>query len=256
MSDTKGDYTGNTGFYEQYETYLNESRVREVHDRVFAVVREHESFTRVADLGCGKGKEFFRWGLSKEEQWETSNSDGIRYCYLGLDQNADVGVIRGCHVMSHNYRNVENTAELLNTMNMTAAVSLFSSEITQPHTQNRDFYEDLFAKTGLQTILVSGFYYEHAKGQETVQENGDLTSYQSSAKITDEPSEYFTEARIELPCPSSLFGEDVVEIYTLLQSAETHDPELLKNFLDLTPHGYERNFQREKHAALISPEPF
>lgn len=203
MTDISDDYEGNNAFYKAYADYLLEDRVRRVHDAVLGAALLHPALQRVADLGCGKGNEFFRFG-------------GPAF-YVGVDRNADAIREERRETLIADYRQSEMVAALIKQHKLTGAVSLFSAEITAPRDANHSYYEGLFGKTGINAMLIGGFYYEHAKGKETVQENGGLLSYQTSGVIDCPPTHYFDETRITIACPSTLFGEDVFEVWRLLQ---------------------------------------
>ena len=207
-------------FYKAYAAYLDEPRVRAVHDRILQTVSASPAFRRVVDLGCGQGNEFYHHGKPE--------------LYVGVDNNAIPADKPGFKTVAANYRDAGEIQKLTEQFNLGAAVSLFSIECTAPREDNRAYYESLFEKTGVQAILAGGFYYEHAKGKETVGEAGGIISYQTPETI-ETASGCFNEVRITLPCPSTLFGEDVVEVWRLLQRRDQYDPQLAKNFAALVP---------------------
>lgn len=207
-------------FYKAYAAYLVEPRVRAVHDRILQTVSASPAFRRVVDLGCGQGNEFFHYGKPD--------------LYVGVDHNASSNDAPGFKTMAADYRSPDDVAKLTKQFNLSAAVSLFSIECTAPANENRAYYEALFEKANVTAILAGGFYYEHAKGLETVGEAGGLISYQTHETI-ENPSEQFSEVRIAVPCPSTLFGEDVMEVWRLLQRKDSYDPELAERFAALAP---------------------
>ena len=104
---------------------------------------------------------------------------------------------------------------------------------------NNAFYEALFRDTDVNAILVSGFYYKDKKGQETVkEEEAGLVSYQTSSIIDRPDTKWFHETRVEIPCPSNLFGEKPVEVYRLLQRPGHYDAASAEALMKLAPEGY------------------
>jgi hypothetical protein len=224
MRDTRGAYLENGDFYRLYGGYLSEPRVRQVHDAVFTAVRLHRSFQRVIDLGCGKGNEFLHYGRPD--------------FYLGVDLNADPVHEAECVIKRLDFRNIEALRSLIKEHRVTGAVSLFAAEITRSRDENHAFYEALFRDLGLNAMLLSGFYYKHAKHRELVREAGNLVSYQTSGTIERPDTAWFHETRIEIPCPSRLFGEDVIEVYRLLQGRGSYDAMVAGAFSGIAPEGY------------------
>lgn len=219
MIDSKDLYNGNDAFYTAYTDYLVEDRVRQVHDAVLAAVRPHAAFSRVMDLGCGKGNEFYHFAQPD--------------FYLGIDQNADPRQEEKRNTIVADYRDFSKVESLAHQNDITGAISLFSVEITASATQNHAYYEELFRKAGIKAMLIGGFYYQHAKGAETVQEAGGLVSYQTHLSVDRPETVLFHETRIEIPCPSKLFGEDVMEVWRLLQHPDHYDPVVTEAFKNL-----------------------
>jgi hypothetical protein len=216
-------------FYKAYADYLVEPRVRIVHDRILQTVSASSAFRRIVDLGCGQGNEFFHHGRPD--------------LYVGVDHNAAAADVAGFKTIAGDYRNPNDVAKLTSQFNLSAAVSLFSIECTAPASENRAYYEALFDSANVKAILAGGFYYEHAKGQETVGEAGGLISYQTHENIAN-PSDKFNEVRIAVPCPSTLFGEDVMEVWRLLQRKDSYDAELAARFAALSPNNAAIHFAR------------
>jgi hypothetical protein len=192
----------NPEFYKMYADYLIEPRVRAEHDEVLALVTRNPAFQHVIDFGCGQSNEFFHYGKPE--------------FYVGIDANAVPIDEANRKVVAADYRDIRLIKNLVEKYDLRAAVSLFSAEGTASHLNNVNFYESVFAETGLEAILVSGFEYEHAKGKKTVQEFGSLVSFQSF--VARLPSEIYYEAVVTRPSPSNLFGEDIVNRWYLLQN--------------------------------------
>jgi hypothetical protein len=210
MKDTSDSYVSNDHFYELYTGYLAEERVRKVHDAVLQAAMLHPALQRVVDLGCGQGNEFFHYGKPA--------------LYVGLDQNAaPIHEARRIRLKA-DYRDVNVIKEIVGQHALTAAVSLFSTELTWPPKANHIYYEGLFRQTTIQAVFVAGGYAEHAEGEETILEAGNLVSYQTFGGFEGlSPTSLFDETRICIACPSKMFGEDIIEVYRLLQRPGVDD---------------------------------
>ena len=198
------DYTHD--FYTQYATYLVEPRVREVHDFALRALAGGPAFQgNVLDLGCGL-REFNAY-----HEWHSG--------YVGVDELSQRADIR------FNYRSRPELSCLVGgDFKPSAAVSLFSSEVTASACVNWTFYNHLFIDfPSLQSMLVSGFYYRDGRERmEKVQEAGGVESYQTIQPIEcfiNEQSKALIEetARLVLPCPSEMFGQYPVEVWRLLE---------------------------------------
>jgi len=198
----------NGEFYRAYALYLKEPSVRKAHDRVFAMAKANSSFRKIVDLGCGLN-EFHRYVPTPG--------------YVGIDLNAPAlaepplaepyfKLVKG------DYRDLSLIKEQLRGRHPQAFISLFSTEITAPAKENTLFYEQLFqAIPTLQCALVSGFYYANRKQQNPVIEAGEIVSYQTLDSIEDHLSPVFDQFWITLPVPSTMFGDNVVEVWRFLE---------------------------------------
>ncbi len=197
-------------FYKLYGEYLEEPRVRQVHRFAVKALARHPDFDCVLDIGCGRHNEFL--------SLRGVTSRGFDSVYVGVDQNAGTSSSEFVDLWSGDYRanDGEPAVKLAALGELHSAVSLFSTECTAPEPVNRALYERLLTETPIRRLLVSGFYYEHAAGEETVGEAGGLVSYQTIAPIEACKSDAYVETRLTLPCPSLLFGEDVIEVWRLL----------------------------------------
>jgi len=90
-------------------------------------------------------------------------------------------------------------------------VSLFSVECTKDEEDNNILYDFIFKETDVKTILSSGFYYKSKKDLQMVKETCGIISYQTIGEVRDD------ELRFTVPCPSNMFGEEVVEVWRLLR---------------------------------------
>jgi hypothetical protein len=187
----------NNSFYKAYENYLLEPSVRQAHDWIFSIIEDNLEFQNVVDLGCGKSQEFYNYFKP--------------LYYLGVDENAEE-----CEpsfkyaTLKKNYRTITKWSK------ETSFVSLFSSEITAPFTDNYRYYNALFSKNKfMHGGLVSGFYYESKKDQNPIGETGGIQSYQTLESIEDCKHYGFKEKRILLSVPSRMFGPDVVEVWKI-----------------------------------------
>ena len=120
------------------------------------------------------------------------------------------------------YRDVEALAAALKKAGIdfdrvSVATSLFSSEITASPEENRAFYEKLFETfPALQHLIVSGFYYSNRIDENPVSEAGGLTSWQTNWRHGEYRSDIYSEVRLVQETPSTLFGDDVVEVWRRL----------------------------------------
>ena len=173
---------------------------------------DKRAFDHVLDLGCGLTQEFLRHAAP--------------YIYTGIDRMVEPSFIeQGIrrkkftrNVFDADYRNVDVTIGIARAAGCTSVVSLFSTEITGCLSENTNLYERLMTESFVRTIMVSGFYYAGLCGQETVSETCGI-SYQSIAPIEKAESSIYDEMRVVIPCPSKLFGDDVVEVWRLLTSS-------------------------------------
>ncbi len=190
----------NRPFYEMYREYLQEKVVRENHDCMFRLFRSltvPESL-RVIDLGCGVG--------------EYATYDYRYASYVGIDLN-NTGALK--NFLQADYLKLDFKDRLLFTPN--AFVSLFSLECFHPASARYAFYEKLFGDfPAIRFGLVSGFFYESRRDQETVSETGGITSYQTVEDPARFISPVFTELRVHMRTPSKMFGQDVVEVWKIL----------------------------------------
>jgi hypothetical protein len=192
-------------FYALYADYLREYAVRSAHDWVLGLVRDTVPFRNVVDFGCGKHREYLEYAHPTY--------------YFGVDVNAESDYRDDSDftdVERADYRTMDLTS--LSTWS-TAFVSLFSTEITAPWWENYEFYNRVFKECPqIHAGLVSGFYYEDRKHEQPIREAGNLTSWQTLEAI-HEPNRLnrYTEKRIILPVPSSLFGPDVFEVWKLFE---------------------------------------
>ena len=74
------------------------------------------------------------------------------------------------------------------------------------------------------TLFLAGGYREHAEGEEMILEAGNLVSYQTFGGFEGLSSTcLFDETRICIACLSTMFGEDIIEVYRLLQRPGVDD---------------------------------
>lgn len=188
-------------FYEAYERYLHEPRVRIQHDRMFEMwATVQGSLTnRVIDLGCGRSNEYLRFGPSVE-------------CYQGFD------VHEGPQSMVADYRD-RGFVDLVHGLDWTpdVFVSMFSTECTAPWRENVELYERLFREfPTIQAGLVTGFYYARRRGENPVEETGGIVSWQTLEPIERMRSDVYRGIRVVAEVPSEMFGDDVVEVWRML----------------------------------------
>ena len=186
-------------FYRMYQAYLREEIVRTNHDRVFECFYKFTQPTQlfVADLGCGLG-EYSLYGPYTK--------------YVGVDIN-DTGQVR--NFVQTDYHSLDFVNLLPFTP--TAFVSLFSIECCHSVEDKYALYEKIF--TGISSMrygLVGGFFYESKRNLETVGETGGIVSYQTIEDPSRHISKTFSEYRMHVRTPSKMFGEDVIEIWKIL----------------------------------------
>ena len=186
-------------FYEAYEAYLHEDLVRTKHNQMFALWENVAKCRRVIDLGCGQSTEYF---------WHAT----APACYQGFDVN------EGDRAIAANYRDpafVETVHAL--DWKPDAFVSLFSTECTATALENAELYERLFREIPtIEYALVAGFYYTRRRTTNPVKEAGDIVSWQTNSRIEHDSSDVYDELRITAEVPSTMFGEDVVEVWRIL----------------------------------------
>lgn len=199
----------NSEFYSLYEKYLQEPGVRVVHDFAIKTLTERYSpaacrgFNCVLDLGCGLN-EFLHCRCPSVS-------------YLGIDRMSPKANI------VDDYREMKTeTVHAIQAFQPCAMVSLFSTEITSWGDDNWGLYNRLFGLfSSLEFALVSGFYYRDFPECQVVKEKEGLLSFQTSSSEYlgryETPGDKIQEvARLTLPCPSSMFGTNPVEVWRLL----------------------------------------
>lgn len=205
------DYTKN--FYELYLDYLGEDTVRESHDSAFKYFLNNYKASKILDLGCGLS-EFARYASPEE--------------YLGIDLNAEVKKYNKNNIIIADYRN-NNLSDLINPFKPDSAISLFSVEITAPKgvesfsaqvNSKYDMYVKVFRELpSVKVMLVSGFYYRNKMDENPIRENGGVVSYQTLEPKQEGYDDVFSELRFDTVTPSKMFGDDVVEIWKVLERA-------------------------------------
>lgn len=199
-------------FYRLYEAYLHEPTVRANHTRALKHFEDmrllHTGCVHdVIDLGCGLG-EYPRF----------AQRFGGRY--VGFDkENATLFVpeaeSRFTPVVA-DYTD-HKLAERLN-WRPNAFISLFSIEACLPVGERYALYHRLFKTIpSLACGMSAGFYYASKRNEETVEENGNIVSYQTIDDPYDHVDPLFEEDRLILRTPSALFGPDVVEVWKFFQ---------------------------------------
>ena len=188
----------NERFYALYREYLQEPTVRTNHDHVFRMFEQFAPIDHhVVDLGCGLG-EYSRYGNFMQ--------------YAGIDLNNTGQVPNFVQADYHDPLFLSRIP-----FNPTAFTSLFSIECCHSASQKYALYEKLFTEIpSLQAALVGGFFYEKRRNLETVQETGGILSYQTIEDPSRHISNTFAELRMHVKTPSKMFGEDVKEVWKIL----------------------------------------
>ena len=193
-----------------YEAYLQEPRVRGKHDEFFDMWGVGHDGELVLDLGCGRSQEY--------------RHHGPGHWYFGFDANAEPETVvfdrkPMVRVERADYRSPEfiDRIKRIKGPEPEAFVSLFSSEITAPILENTALYERIFREVPtVQRALVAGFYYTRQRGANPVKEAGGIESWQTLDRIEHVGSHVYDELRMVATVPSSMFGEDVVEVWRIL----------------------------------------
>lgn len=218
----------NDDFWKAYGAYLEESKDRHTQaiDALDVFAHSPSLYNRrVLDLGCGKH-------ASARGLFEVQR-------YMGVDVDPPEtpdkvrSMLRACNpqpmYMKANYRdelgvvidavlNPPVDSWQLDPLMPELVTSLFSIEITDIPDNNYAIYQTIFRELPtVQYIVVSGFYYADKTQDMFVEETGGLKSFQTIDLLCPEPEdEDFTEYRVYLPAPSTLFGPNVVEVWKLL----------------------------------------
>ena len=193
-------------FWDQYAQFLEESRGRH-RSAVTSLTFRKTRPRSVLDLGCGA------WNSAFDLLYE-SPSTTKPFSYLGVDLPT-VPNDGGHSLLRCDYRRDLGLIQRACAMDPpNVFVSFFSTELSANAEDNLALYHKLFEVFPIDWALVSGFFYSDHPGEETVMEAGGLRSYQTISDLYI--GDTFTERRLTLPAPSSLFGPSVVEVFRLL----------------------------------------
>lgn len=181
-------------FFQRYEAYLEEPTVRTNHNHAFARFREISGGSlRVIDLGCGLG-EFCLYGIYVDYLGIDLNPPNSGRAYRAGDWR--LGIPKGLPFVPN------------------AFVSLFSIEPFLPAEERYALYTKIFAENPkIRYGLSAGFYYLSQSDEEQVIETGGIVSYQSISTIGQHPTHGFHEERAFIHTPSTMFGDDVMEVW-------------------------------------------
>ncbi len=192
-------------FYRMYAEYLKEVTVRASHNRAFnQFQRLARGDLQVVDFGCGLG-EFWQYGAPAR--------------YIGVDVNDIEGLRGNFQLIQTDYHDLQGLSRMLRrgfTLPFlpNAFVSLFSVECFHSVQERYELYGEVFETfPTIKFGLVSGFFYESKRGQETVGETGGIVSHQTIEDPWLHSSGLFTELRMHIRTPSRMFGQDVVEVW-------------------------------------------
>lgn len=185
-------------FYDLYRDYLREPIVRTNHDRVFEEFRRFTAGNlHVIDLGCGLS-EYGTYGHPVQ--------------YAGVDLNNTGNVQNFVQADYHDLSFINRIP-----FRPTAFTSLFSIECCHSADEKYALYEKLFTSIpSLRYALVSGFIYENRRHLEKVGEPGGIISYQTIEDPAEYMSDTFSEFRMHMRTPSKMFGDDVIEVWKIL----------------------------------------
>lgn len=195
-------------FWETYKEFQAES-----HDRHSGIIENFFQgdpyFNRVLDIGCGK--------FCNSAKFFITNN------YFGIDQLKDIDIVPPDFCGRYFYKDLSFTKfnELVEDARWykpNIFVSSFACEVVLPVKEKYELYTKLFSEvSSIRYGVVSGFYYRSKKDQEVVEETGGLKSYQTIEDLYDVKNDVFSEIRTLVHAPSKMFGEDVVEVWKLLE---------------------------------------
>lgn len=197
----------NSEYFSKYQKYLDEDVVRNQHDMIFDMFQTFAQPERVLDLGCGGCCEYELYGNYVEYI-------GVEIEKSIVDQLKEIDI----KIFNLNYRDENFLNEIYSKHDLLADtfISLFSSELTAHHSDNIKLYEKLFS-SGFQHGLVSGIYYKNKKDINPVLEVGDIYSWQTLGSVENYDSNVYSTVLIQLPVPSKMFGDDVIEVWKMMR---------------------------------------
>lgn len=180
---------------------------------------------RVLDLGCGQHcsvaklfevDRYLGVDAHPPEEFPWARRSMLRVCnpqpiLLQADYRNELGIVIDAVL------NPPTDSWLLDPLYPDLVTSLFSVEITDIADINYALYQQLFRELPtVKYLVVSGFYYTDKWTQTVVKEAGGLKSFQTIDLLLPEPEdEDYTEFRVYLPAPSTLFGPNVIEVWKL-----------------------------------------
>lgn len=218
-------------FWKQYSDYHGETRG--IHARAFElcldqVIHLDGDISGILDLGMGK------FGRTIDLFCEVASP--IKQ-YVGIDQEevSNIDEFFGSNkedvldftLLQGDYSDLKFISSYMDLfIKFPLAVSLFSSEVVLEDDVRFSLYNELFKKDNLKHAIVSGFYYKGHKDLEWYREKLDdegfeyITSRQTIEDIGELNGETFKEnIRFVFENPSKMFGEDVVEVWRVLERA-------------------------------------
>lgn len=205
----------NEDFWEAYEAYVKESAERHrMALNALGFSRIGTTPIHLLDLGCGQCMEALR------------QFDCDRYLGVDLDPGNPASFYRFAErytTLEANYRDRSQLRKAVGASSVGVSEfsmfsSFFSSEITAPYEDNYDLYEWVFETfPNIQKGVVSGFFYGDRPNDPVVEETGGLKSYQTIESAAVVRSEVFSETRLTIEAPSTLFGPNVYEVWKAFQ---------------------------------------
>ncbi len=188
-------------FYKLYQKYLDEETVRKAHDQMFnlfgTIVGQ---FPDIIDLGaglCELHEYFYKYTIGN---------------YCAIEKNE----INFPTKVQSDYTTFDFVDKLPFTPKGFA--SLFSMECCLSAEAKYHFYHRLFQELpSIRYGFVSGFYHKSKMQFETCEEVSGIVSYQTIEDQKLHQSSAFRELRVLIDVPSKLFGNDVVEVWKILE---------------------------------------
>lgn len=192
-------------FWERYKEFASESFER--HQLVFNMMGPRlQKDDVVLDLGCGR---CCIGGTVLPEE--------TRYVATDIELPRLEDIERVCvRVAELDYRDHEKLQKTIDYWKPAHVMSWFSTDVVLHPKEARALYRRCLENEGVKTVFTAGFYYDdHRREDLAVRETGGLISYQVPRGFygLNEDLDIF---RVELPAPSKMFGETVVEVFTLL----------------------------------------
>lgn len=202
-------------FWAKYVAYQEETfKQHKAYYDACVSVGSVPQFADYLDLGCGPTGHAQRL-IKHQNQYvgidrviPNSKPSSDRYAY-----------VRGDYLDARDLNSAVSLFENDEVNNPRVGVSFFSTEVAINPIKSIQLYRYLF-ENHVDYMIVSGFYYGERYQADKVTEAGGLESWQSvrMPRKLEDPVEYRETFRITAHTPSELFGDDVYEVWRVLES--------------------------------------